>query len=400
MAALRDILFRVPQGLPSRQHYRVMMLLYAATLIGTANHVLYLVVFNALHVPFLAFLNIFSVAAWVVAYFCTRWRLFYSAYAIASAEILLHSAACVLVMGLETGFQYLAFIPPTAVFYLPRGRWPFKAALLLATVAVFVATFQIGSIPQLAVQLAPAHNFALYCMNIVAVVGFLAFNGYYLHRLVLATEGDLEIEHSKVERLLHNILPESIARRLRANDGIIADNFGAASVLFADIVGFTPLSQRKTPDELVEILNRIFSRFDDLAERHGLEKIKTIGDAYMVAAGIPESRADHAQAIARFAIDMLAAVAAMQIEGISIRIGIHSGPVVAGVIGKKKFAYDLWGDTVNTASRMESHGEAGKIHVSEAFYTLVHGEHPCVPRGAINVKGKGVMETFFLTAEG
>ncbi|HIK09391.1 MAG TPA: PAS domain S-box protein [Oscillatoriaceae cyanobacterium M33_DOE_052] len=215
-------------------------------------------------------------------------------------------------------------------------------------------------------------------------------------------EKALLLEQKKTERLLVNILPEQIASRLKQESAIIAESFNDVTVLFADIVGFTQMAACLNPIELVEILNKIFSQFDRLTEKHGLEKIKTIGDAYMVVGGLPVPRDDHAQAIAQMALDMQTSIAefnAKYHKTLSIRIGIHSGPVVAGVIGIKKFIYDLWGDTVNTASRMESHGLAGTIHISSATYELIKSEFLFEKRGAIQVKGKGEMRTYFLTGK-
>jgi adenylate cyclase len=206
-------------------------------------------------------------------------------------------------------------------------------------------------------------------------------------------------EQEKSEKLLLNILPEPIAERLKTNPKTIADSFAEATVLFADIVGFTELSGRVSPEELVQRLNEIFSRFDLLAERHGLEKIKTIGDAYMVVGGLPTARADHAEAIAQMALDMQTELQQINTrlgESFNIRIGINSGPVVAGVIGIKKFIYDLWGDTVNVASRMESHGQPGQVHVSESAYKLLQYAYTLEPRGTIAIKGKGEMTTYWL----
>ena len=206
-------------------------------------------------------------------------------------------------------------------------------------------------------------------------------------------------ERERSERLLLNILPAAIAERLKTSAESIADHSAEVTVLFADIVGFTPLSANKSPQELVRLLDRIFSAFDALAEKHGLEKIKTIGDAYMAAAGLPERRADHAPAAARMAHDMLAAVARIAEEtgeALALRIGLNSGPVVAGVIGRKKFIYDMWGDTVNTASRMESHGVPGAIHCSENTAVLLRPDFALSARGAISVEGKGDMRTFLL----
>jgi class 3 adenylate cyclase len=213
------------------------------------------------------------------------------------------------------------------------------------------------------------------------------------HRLLLA-------EQQRSERLLLNVLPAPIAARLKAGEGVIADAFPEVTVLFADIVDFTRRSQRSSPAQVVQALNELFSVFDRLARRHGLEKIKTIGDAYMVAGGLPEPRPDHAEAIAEMALAMQAEVARRTDpsgQPLAVRIGIDTGPVEAGVIGTSKFAYDLWGDTVNTASRMESHGIAGCIQVTARTYQrLRDGYRLERRRGPIPVRGKGEMVTYFL----
>ena len=209
----------------------------------------------------------------------------------------------------------------------------------------------------------------------------------------------LREEQAKSENLLLNILPRSIADKLKAETQPIADHFHSASILFADVVDFTPWSERHAPAEVVGYLDRLFSCFDDLAERDGLEKIKTIGDCYMVAAGVPTPRTDHATALAQMALDMLEAMCAddeVGRLGLELRIGINSGPVVAGVIGRKRFLYDLWGDAVNTASRMESHGTPGRIQITRATYELVADEFECEPRGTIAIKGKGEVEAWYL----
>jgi class 3 adenylate cyclase/tetratricopeptide (TPR) repeat protein len=213
---------------------------------------------------------------------------------------------------------------------------------------------------------------------------------------------ELTHEREKSETLLLNILPAPIAQRLKSGERAIAERFDAVTVLFADIVGFTKLSANTTPEKLVQGLNAIFERFDALAAKYGLEKIKTIGDAYMVAGGLPERSQDHCQRVARFALEMQAVMheEALQTnngETVQLRIGIHTGAAVAGVIGKSKFAYDLWGDTVNTASRMESHGEAGKIHCSQEVYNTLQQAFLFEERGEMEIKGKGVMRTWFLT---
>jgi adenylate cyclase len=211
----------------------------------------------------------------------------------------------------------------------------------------------------------------------------------------------LELEQAKSERLLLNVLPEPVAARLKEQEGIIADAHLGVTVLFADIVGFTQLSERLPAPDVVALLDRVFARWDALAADHGVEKIKTIGDAYMVAGGIPLPRDDHAEAIADMALAMGAEVARLPGDtghALQVRIGIDSGPVVAGVIGRAKFIYDLWGDTVNTASRMESHAPPGTIQVTERTFELLRERYELRPRGAIEVKGKGLMRPYLLLA--
>ncbi|MEP6499136.1 PAS domain-containing protein [Microcoleus vaginatus ZQ-A3] len=213
-------------------------------------------------------------------------------------------------------------------------------------------------------------------------------------------EAALRKEQKKTERLLLNILPAAIADRLKYQPGVIADKFEKATILFADLVNFTQISTTMSATKLVYLLNEIFSAFDELSEKHGLEKIKTIGDAYMVAGGIPIERPDHAEAIAEMGLDMLAAIKELNVKldaKFDLRIGINSGPVVAGVIGTKKFIYDLWGNAVNTASRMESHGITGRIQVSHYTYELLQDKYEFEDRGEIEIKGKGEMQTYLLT---
>jgi len=220
---------------------------------------------------------------------------------------------------------------------------------------------------------------------------------YFVRARELAL-AELEIERAKSERLLLNVLPASVADRLKESDETIADGFDSATVLFADIVGFTPLAQKLPPADTVVLLDRIFAGWDELAERHGVEKIKTIGDAYMVAAGLPTPREDHAEAIAELALEMGAEAERCAGGGVplEVRIGIDTGPLVAGVISRAKFSYDLWGDTVNTASRMESHGLPGEIQVTERAYERLRDRFELRSRGTIEVKGKGPMATYLL----
>jgi class 3 adenylate cyclase len=215
------------------------------------------------------------------------------------------------------------------------------------------------------------------------------------------TRRALALEQERSERLLLNVLPASIAARLKQTDGVIADAFDEVTVLFADLVDFTRRSQQITPQQVVQALNELFSVFDQLAQQRGLEKIKTIGDAYMVVGGLPDPRPDHAQAVADMALAMREEVARRSDPSgrpLAVRIGIDTGPVVAGVIGTSKFSYDLWGDTVNTASRMESDGVAGCIQVTARTYKRLRAGYRFERQEPIQVKGKGEMVTYFLLA--
>ncbi|MEE8298024.1 MAG: adenylate/guanylate cyclase domain-containing protein [Thermodesulfobacteriota bacterium] len=217
--------------------------------------------------------------------------------------------------------------------------------------------------------------------------------------LIQRQHRELELERQKSENLLLNILPHPIAQRLKEDQSVIADHYQSTTVLFTDIVDFTKMSESLTPYQLVRFLNRIFSSFDSLVEKYRLEKIKTVGDAYMVAGGLPEPRPDHVEAIADFALEMRESLPKFHTENnqsVSMRTGIHTGPAVAGVIGTKKFIYDVWGDTVNTASRMESHGVGGEIQVSEATYKVLKDKYILEKRGMIEIKGKGRLTTYWL----
>jgi guanylate cyclase len=239
---------------------------------------------------------------------------------------------------------------------------------------------------------------ALFVMNTLGVASYMVLAVYYfvwqneiLTKLVLN-------EQAKTESLLLNILPREIATILKNENRVIADQFESASILFADVVNFTPMSASMTPAELVELLNEVYSHFDTLVEKYDLEKIKTIGDCYMVAAGVPRRRPDHALVLTQLALDIRDYVSQHEFQGrqLKFRIGINSGSVVAGVIGRKKFAYDLWGDAVNTASRMESHGSGGFIQITEDTYTFIKNDFNCESHGKVNVKGKGEINVWYV----
>ncbi|MDX2272166.1 MAG: adenylate/guanylate cyclase domain-containing protein [Cyanobacteriota bacterium] len=280
-------------------------------------------------------------------------------------------------------------------YTLARLRFVYASAVSwLVVVAYQWMAWQVVGIPS------AVWGKSSFFLVVTSLIGMFASYSYeFAVRKDFWQTRQLQAEQDRSEKLLLNILPKPIADQLKQTQGIIADHFVEVTVLFADLVNFTQLAEQLPPVQLVDLLNQIFSQFDRLVEKYDLEKIKTIGDAYMVVAGIPLPRSDHAQAMADFALEMQATLAPFRQTSqmdLSIRIGLHSGPVVAGVIGLKKFIYDLWGDTVNIASRMESQGKPGCIQVSEVTAQRLMTDYQLSPPQTIPIKGKGEMPTYFL----
>lgn len=281
------------------------------------------------------------------------------------------------------------------------ARVRFRTALLIAVLTVPLALTVL-----VLTYDAPPHRLAFETMCFTAFtlldLAVALFLEQSKRRMFLVNRA-LAAERERSEELLHNVLPAEIVARLHDTPLPIADSFDESTVLFADIAGFTPLSSSLPAGEVVRLLDLLFSRFDDLCEARGMEKIKTIGDAYMAVAGVPTPVPDHAARAVALALDMqreAALVAPSWPEGLELRIGISSGPVVAGVIGNRKFAFDLWGDTVNTASRLESHGRTGLIHVADATHRLLAGRYTFDGPHLTAVKGKGALTTWFLDPAG
>ena len=299
------------------------------------------------------------------------------------------------VLGRDSGIQLnyiIAAAVPFLIFDLSRIK-------LILTIALSALVFHIAAwfmfpADEVTLIAKPFLLANLYVNSALTVFCIVAVVAFYAMTLVRRAE-------AQTDALLKNILPESVADKLMIEpDRAIADSFKQATVLFADLVGFTPLSKGLGAEQTVNLLNDIFTEFDQLALKYELEKIKTIGDAYMVAAGIPDPTDDHEGKMARFALDMLGKIQEISQSydaALNLRIGIQTGPVTAGVIGRRKFAYDVWGDTVNLASRMESHGVVGKIHVTADYKARLDGSFKFEPRGIIQVKGIGEVETWFLT---
>ena len=278
-------------------------------------------------------------------------------------------------------------------FDRPGRAWPWFAAFVATIVIALVLSEVVrpdgADLPEGFVQ-----TFDVLNIVVVSAVAMM---------LLVTFARGRDTAQARVEALLLNVLPAEVAERLQSDRGSIADHFDEASILFADVVDFTPLSSRLDAREVVGLLDRLFTTFDDLVDRYDVEKIKTIGDAYMVAAGVPRKRADHAQALAGLALEMRECAHTCLQEpdahDLRLRIGISSGPVVAGVIGRRRFLYDLWGDTVNMASRMESHGAPDEIQITRSTWELVRDDFVTEPVGLVDVKGKGEVETWRLVGE-
>ena len=265
-------------------------------------------------------------------------------------------------------------------------------SLVLASHAVSQSYIDFSGVHPLLLTFTRTNNLIIAVLCILLVLGLF-------DKEVLKTERNLLQERERSDRLLHAVLPQKIANELRQSDRMIADRHPEVTVLFADIAGFTPWASKQEPEEVVSLLEKIFSRFDARLSQLGAEKIKTIGDAYMVVSGAPDPRADHAHVIANLALALLEEIKLIRQQtgiALDVRIGIHAGSVIAGVIGAVRFSYDIWGDTVNTASRMESHGQAGRIQISQQTKERIAPKFNVEPRGLVDIKGKGEMETWWL----
>ena len=317
---------------------------------------------------------------------------------------------CPVVVGISalagngTGVQFTLLVAPPLSLLIIGPKRP-ELHLLVSFAAVFsiVICELFFAVPIVEAYRAPIFQTGNFIFLIAATAAMIVVTSYLALNRAEKAEDALEQEHARSEALLYNLLPEEIAARLKVEPNqTIADSLPNVAILFADIVDFTPQAAALPPEEVVGFLNRIFRTFDELAEKHGLEKIKTIGDAYMVAAGMPSPVGDPVHRVAEMALDMQRAVAEMSSEspeGLEIRIGLHSGPAVAGVIGNKKLFYDVWGETVNTASRMESHGEPGRIQVTGPAYDELSKDYSFEKRGTVAVKGMGEVETWWLVGK-
>ncbi|MEX2526316.1 MAG: adenylate/guanylate cyclase domain-containing protein [Gemmatimonadota bacterium] len=316
-------------------------------------------------------------------------------------EIWAHAVLCGFFLGIDPGFHFYLLMGVFVPFLVPFwSKW-----LQWSLAFIFAATFGVIAVGgQFWTPLSPLDaytNAAFMVANTVGIALVLAAVVLTYDTAVVSAERALEAAYQRTEDLLHNILPERIAARLKFHHETVAEAHPDVTILFADLVGFTPLSQKLSPGDLLELLNLIFSRFDELVGHRGIEKVKTIGDAYMVVAGAPDPRPDHAAQVALLALEMTREVEVLARETgypLALRMGISSGEVVAGVIGSRRFAYDLWGDAVNTAARMEAFGVSGQIQITEETLQLLKGDARFIfeSRPPMEVKGKGRMQTYLL----
>lgn len=372
--------------------------------VGLISHFCFIFLFWFLDQPVMALFNIFSVIllTWSVWSAWTLRDIKLPTALVFLFEIPLHAILATYYMGLAPFFLSFLLFPIMLLPLVPIFEPRYRIVLSFVCAAIFVIVGAIAIDAEPARPLLTSWNIFFFVFNATSVATFIGILATIYESAATSAEKKLTQEFDRAEGLLLNILPASIAARLKDNPELIADEHPQVSVLFADIVNFTEASDNLTPAELVHTLNKAFSRFDALVEKHGCEKIKTIGDAYMVVAGLPEPRSDHAQAMVELALEMIDVAEEINASGempFSLRIGINSGPVVAGVIGDQKFAYDLWGDTVNVASRMESHGKPGLIQITEATRAHLGDAIQVDPLGKTDIKGKGSMETYAVAGQ-
>jgi adenylate cyclase len=382
-------------------NFRFFVVTNVSYLLAFTLHLMFLGFFFFCGIKFMVFFNFGSSIVFSACLILNRKGFHRTAIFTGMIEVVIHALLGIVFTGWESGFYYYIFCLTPLLFYIPRFAVMMKIGLSVFLMVLYIyAYIEIRSMQPLyhidVIVLKGCHYF-----NLVSLFVVLSCVAYYYSLAAHKAQEEVERQHKISEKLLLNILPRTIAEKLKSFSGVIAQRHPEATILFADIADFTKLTRSNRPEKIVRLLDIIFSELDMLADNLGLEKIKTIGDAYMAACGLPEPREDHAEVMAEFALGILDIVHRINTRIgkniIRIRIGINSGSVIAGVIGKKKFTYDLWGDSVNIAARMESLCPENSIHVSEETSRLLEAKFLLSYRGEIEVKGfKGKMKTFFL----
>ena len=378
--------------------YRLFIFMHWALIASALAHFVFIIFFFYIGLNFMAYINFISVGIFLLCVYVNHKRTGILLQGVLAAiEVNAHAGLAVYFLGWDAGFQYFIFPLVVNFFFYPDKK--ISIGIFIFSLTNYITLFVLFTTRMPAFYVHPT---VMNTMQISISASSLIYVGamaYFFSRTVEQTEELLQIQYDRAERLLRNILPVSVGERLKEKDQLIADGFPQASILFADLQNFTEFAGSTDPKNLVHTLNELFSSFDDLLEQNEVEKIKTIGDAYMVASGLPRESSRHAEQITAYALAMLSAVNDFnKKQGLdfSIRIGINSGPVIAGVVGKKKYAYDLWGDTVNVASRMETSGAPGQIHLSDNTHRLISDKYSFTRREPLKIKGKGLMQTYFL----
>jgi class 3 adenylate cyclase len=394
----------LPKGL-SASHLRFYKLANLVLTLGMFVHLFWIFLFWYYDVKFISLINIGSVCIYIIGIIINRYGKHFLSSSIMVIEILIFQIIAIRCLGMNAGFQSFVLVIALFPFLMPPGKTHIKLTLWLLCISVYLLFDWINQNYVVLYTLTEKRYLFLRASNIIFSFISLSLSGSYFNNAMKDTELLLEKERDKSNELLLNILPEETAQELKASGKAEPKLYSSVSVLFTDFKNFTLLSESLTPSQLVNEINYYYSAFDNIVTRHDVEKIKTIGDAYMCVAGLPNEYQDHAIKITEVACEILMFIKKekeiRQKENrvhFDIRIGIHSGQVVAGIVGIKKFAYDVWGDTVNTASRMEHHGEVNRINVSGETFQLLKTKFEFEYRGWVDVKGKGKVEMYFLKA--
>jgi len=398
MNRINNILTKRPQHIPILE-YRYYSMLRVVHSLALLCHIYFLVLFWIVGVSELTYIQFVSIAIYSLCIYLNEKRQYLTSLVLATFEVALHQAFCVYVIGVESQYQLYLACCAMLPFLLPKGKDIVKTLLLLGSIGAFILIqYVIGANTPIQV-LSPNVLSGIGIINILITGGFLGVFGMYFANAMADTEDKLNVEREKSDSLLHNMLPKHVASELKTTGKSEPKRFESMTIMFTDFKGFTELVASIPAITLVEELNDIFSGFDDIVEEEGIEKIETIGDAYLAAGGLPKEEPNHAYKCVKTAkrlIEYLEFRNAQNKIQWKMRVGIHSGPIVAGVVGKKKLTYGLFGDTINTASRFETASEPGRINVSSSTYEQIKNEFDFEYRGKIHAKGKGELDMYFV----
>jgi adenylate cyclase len=398
MKGLLKFLRWTPQHIPLEE-VRYYTLVRVVVGLAWLTHAFYMAMFFALGITELFYIQFLSISIFSISYYLNQKRKYFVSITLGTYEIIAHQIICVALIGPDSGFQYFLLLSSMVPFLLPPGKLLIKSVLLLSSLFGFLVINFIVAEKTPIYELGTEATFWLDFTNISVTFIFLGIFGMYFTKAMEDTEDKLNVEREKSDSLLNNILPKHIASELKITGKSEPRRFDNVTILFTDFKGFTELVASIPAITLVKELNDIFSQFDDIMAEAGVEKIQTIGDAYVAICGILDKDSDHAYKCVRAAKRMLEFLETRNTQNKiqwTMRVGIHSGPIVAGVVGKRKFAYNLFGDTINTASRFETASEPGKINISSSTYEEIKDRFTCEYRGKIQAKGKGELDMYFL----